>query len=210
MKGATTEISHALHNALINMDRLQAQAILDGFNNTHGPARLVEQVIAPAMEMIGHGWEQGELALSQIYMSSRICSELAESIVWTPEKKPYPQPKMAIVVLEDYHMLGKQMMYSAMRASGYDLLDYRRMDVDTLVQRVAEDRIELLLISTLMLRAALRIKSLREALQAQDLKVALLVGGAPFRFDKELYRTIGADAVAHTISEAIRTVRSLS
>ncbi len=210
MDQTTASPAHALQTALLDMDRIQAKTILDDYGNAHGPNQLVEVVITPAMEAIGDGWQRGELALSQVYMSSRICAELAERIVWSADKIPAPQPKMAAVVLEDYHMLGRQMVYSALRAAGYEVIDYGRMDVETLTERVVAEEIELLLISTLMLRAALRIEPLHRQLRARGSTVKLLVGGAPFRFDDQLHQQVGADAVGHTIADALRGVRSFS
>ena len=116
---------------------------------------------------------------------------------------------MAIAVLEDYHLLGKQMVHSALQASGYDLLDYGRMDLEELVTKVRDDGIEILLVSTLMLRSALRIETLSERLREEGLQLTLVVGGAPFRFDQELWKKVGADAMALNTAGALQTVRRL-
>lgn len=197
----------ALERALLTMDRLQARAIVSDHIRTHSPLAVVEQLFVPVMERIGTAWEDGELSLSQVYLSGQLCQELAGGLEWQEAERPHSQPPMAIVVLEDYHMLGKQMVHSALRAAGYRILDYGRMEVDPLVRRVERDGIRLLLVSTLMLRAALRVKPLRERLNALGWPVKLLVGGAPFRFDRELWREVGADAMALNTAEALQMVR---
>ncbi len=65
---------------------------------------------------------------------------------------------MAIAVLDDYQPLGKRMVYSVLRASGYELKDYGTVDGDVLVSRVVRDDIVVSLISALMLPSALYIK----------------------------------------------------
>ncbi|MBF0444333.1 MAG: cobalamin B12-binding domain-containing protein [Magnetococcales bacterium] len=108
-------------------------------------------------------------------------------------------------------MLGKQMVYSALKASGYDLQDYGRMDVESLVKRTQEDGIQLLLVSTLMLRSALRVRVLRELMDEKGMKdTRIIVGGAPFRFDPELWQEMGADAMAINTAEALTVVRRMS
>ena len=119
-------------------------------------------------------------------------------------------PAMAIAGLEDYHLLGLRIVYSSLRASGFSLLNYGRIDLDGLVKRVKTDDIRILLVSVLMLPSALRIRQLRERLDAEGCRPKLLVGGAPFRFDEHLWREIGADAVGHTASEAVTAVMRLS
>jgi trimethylamine corrinoid protein len=70
------------------------------------------------------------------------------------------------------------------------------------VERVKNDEIRVLLISVLMLSSALKIKTVKELLTVQGLDVRIIVGGAPFRFDPDLWREVGADAMCHTASEA--------
>jgi len=83
------------------------------------------------------------------------------------------------------------------------------MDADDLVRRVVDDRIDILLVSVLMLRSALRVRALREKLDATGARVQLAVGGAPFRLDKELWREVGADGTAETAAGAVAMVRRL-
>ena len=117
---------------------------------------------------------------------------------------------MAIAVLEDYHLLGLRIVYSALRASGFSLLNYGRIDVEPLVARVRADDIRILLISTLMLPSALRVKDLKARLAAEGCSPRLIVGGAPFRFDDRLWQEVGADAVGATAAEAVAAVIRLA
>ena len=113
---------------------------------------------------------------------------------------------MAIAVLEDYHLLGKRIVYSTLRASGFELLDYGRMDLEELANQAQEDSVEILLISTLMLCSALRVKDLRGRLPGMK----IVVGGAPFRFDDQLWKEVGADATSATASGAVSIITALA
>ncbi len=145
-----------MEQALLAVDRLGAEEIIHRL--AASPAiEVVERVVVPAMERIGNGWEAGSVALSQVYMSARICEELVTLLEPGPEGFRNPQPRMAITVLDDYHMLGKRIIHSVLRAAGYEVADYGRTVIADLVGRVAEDGIEVLLISTLMLRSAWRL-----------------------------------------------------
>lgn len=99
-------------------------------------------------------WLDGSVSLSQVYMSGRICEELVENIFPYAETDQKPSRKMAIAVLEDYHMLGKRIVYSMLKSAGLGLLDYGHVEVEEIVHRVIEDDIQILLISTLMLPSA--------------------------------------------------------
>ena len=145
-------------------------------------------------------------------MSGRICEEILATGFHPPnEKKIHPdQPKMAITVLEDYHLLGKRIVYSILRSSGYELVNYGRMDVDSLVQQVIGDEIEILLISVLMLPSALRVEKVKKKLIQTNARVKIVVGGAPFRLDKTLWQSVGADAFGSSAIDAVGIVERLT
>ena len=146
------------------------------------------------------------MALSQVYMSGRICEELVEQVLPPSDPDRKHQPRSAIVVLCDYHMLGKRIVYSQMRASGFELFDYGRMDVDELVERALADQIRVLLISVLMLPSALKVKQVCARLKAAGAPIRIAVGGAPFLFDDRLWQEVGADAMGHNAADAVSLV----
>jgi methanogenic corrinoid protein MtbC1 len=173
------------------------------------PIKFIEDVVVVALMRIGEGWQQGTAALSQVYMSGRICEDIVDEILPPGDPERKNQPRMAICVLADHHKLGKVIVYSLLRASGFDLLDYGTMEVDGLVDRVKKDKIEVLLISVLMLPSALQVKKLKEKLKEVNLDVKIIVGGAPFRFDDQLWREVGADAMCRTASEAVSVIHEV-
>ncbi len=192
--------------ALLSVDRLGARNILTASRDGQTPIEIVESLVLPALERIGAGWERGDIALSQVYMSGRICEELVNSVLPPGGSIRENQPKMAIAVLDDYHLLGKRIVYSALRASGFELLDYGQTRVDDIARRVQEDGVQILLISTLMLPSALHVQDLRSRLNALGLDVKIVVGGAPFRFDDQLWQEVGADAMGQNASDAMSII----
>jgi methanogenic corrinoid protein MtbC1 len=158
------------------------------------------------LEEIGRRWERGGTALAQVYMSSRICEELMARFLPPSSPERLRQPKLGIALLDDYHALGKIIVCAALRASGWDLHDYGRMTAPELAEKVIENQTGILLVSTLMLRSALQIKELRDRLTAAGSPAKIIVGGAPFRFDPELWLEVGADATGNDAAEAVRAV----
>lgn len=196
--------------ALLALDRLKANEILEHTRGTWSPMEQLKYIVVPTLERIGSGWETDRIALTQVYMAGRICEELVEKILprEAPDRKR--QPKMAITVLQDYHLLGKRIVLSALRASGYELKDYGRMDVDELVEQTLKDRIELLFISALMLPSALQVESVKKQLDQSQSPVRIVVGGAPFRVDDTLWKTVGADAMGQDASDAVTLIDRLT
>lgn len=210
MLAPMTEQARDFESALLSVDRLAAKEVVRSLSQIQSPIQILDQLINPALESIGAGWEQGTVALSQVYMSGRICEELVDTLLPAGRLDRKHQPKMAIAVLQDHHLLGKRIIYSVLRASGFDLLDYGRVEVDELVRRVKEDGIEVLLISALMLPSALQVKHVKKKLNESGMEIKIVVGGAPFRFDNQLWQEVGADAVGQNSAEAIRIIAKIA
>lgn len=196
-------LTQPFQDALENLDRVTVEAVFQEGLTRQSPIAAVEEVVVPALERMGEGWSAGRLALSQIYMAGRLCEELVERVLPPSDPDRKHQPRSAIVVLSDYHMLGKRIVYSVLRASGFELFDYGRMDVEELVARVREDRVRVLLISVLMLPSALKVREVCRRLRASGPPVKVAVGGAPFLFDDQLWREVEADAMGRRAADAI-------
>lgn len=202
------ELVLKFRHSLESLDRVQAELIFQQALIDLKPIEAVEKLVVPALEQIGNCWHDGELALSQVYMGGRFCEELVDRVLPPSDPDRKHQPRSAIAVLSDYHMLGKRIVYSVMRASGFELFDYGCMDVDELVQRTLDDKIKVLLISVLILPSALKVKEVCTKLKAGNASIKILVGGAPFLFDANLWQEVGADAFGHSAADAVRIVDS--
>lgn len=169
-----------------------------------------ENILVPALEEIGSEWEDNQLSLSQVFMAGKLSEEFLKQILIDTKQTHRSQPNIAIVLLEDTHPLGKRIVCSVLRASGLIIHDYGPLTVEQVVSRIHEEQIDILLISTLMLSSALRVKALKELIDKNGLKTRLVVGGAPFRLDPNLWKHVGADATSVTASGALDAVRQLS
>jgi len=200
--------TNALVRALLMLDNEQAEIIVRDSISRGSPIKIAIELVSQTLQRIGEAWEKGELALSQVYMSGIICEKIIDKVLPPSSPTRKDQPKMAIAVFEDYHLLGKRIIYSTLRASGFELTDLGGgLQTDNLVKIVKKNKIKILLLSVLMLPSALRIKELKQKLSNTDVKI--IVGGAPFRFDTNLWKEVGADGFGYDSSEAIEIVSKL-
>lgn len=200
-----------LLQALLAVDRPGARRVVLESCTSDSPVSCIETLIIPTLDEIGRGWEQGKIALSQVYMSGKFCEEIVDQLLPQGQFERKNQPKIAIVVLEDYHSLGKRILLSVLRASGYEVTDYGvGVSVETLVENVFRDQIQILLISTLMLPSALKARQAIDTIKEKQPQTKIIVGGAPFRFDTTLYREVHADAMGHTATHTLKIVNALA
>ena len=89
------------------------------------------------------------------------------------------------------------------------MLDFDTVEVNDVVTHVKDNKIEILLISVLMLPSALKIKKVKKMLVERGLDIKIIVGGAPFRFDDQLWQEVGADAMCETASQAVSVVNKV-
>jgi trimethylamine corrinoid protein len=200
-----------MESALISVDRVRVGRLVKDSCTPGSPFACLETLIVPALEDLGRRWEAGDVALSQVYMSGRICEEIVDTMLPPGDPRRVDQPQMAIVVLEDHHTLGKRIVTSVLRAGGFELTDYGHgVSVDQLVEQVTRDKIKILLISTLMLPAALRSKEAITRIRREQPGTKIIVGGAPFNFDPELWKEVGADAMGYNASATLTLVRQMA
>ncbi len=199
-------IQNTLFEALLAADRVAAERIRDRVSGEISPMEFADHVIVPVLEKIGYLWDKGNVALAQVYMSGRICEKLLDSLLadcTTNKKQHFP---IGIAVLADQHVLGKRIVHSVIRSAGYSVIDFGAgISAATLAEKVVAENIKVLFVSTLMLPSALRIKELSSLLKNQDVKI--VVGGAPFLFDNELWSEVGADAMGRNAADAIKLLQ---
>ncbi|NJP08039.1 MAG: cobalamin-binding protein, partial [Chloroflexaceae bacterium] len=196
--------------ALLSRNRPIARALLQRLQEFASAFTVMDSLVVPVLERIGQAWETGKVALSQVYMAGRICEELIEALFPLEAVQRREYPRIATAVLRDYHVLGKRMVASVLRSSGYHVWDYGHgIEASTLVERVQQDQIDILFISALMLPSAYQVEPLQQQLQQHGCSTRVAVGGAPFRFDSQLWQQVGADAMGYHASDAIGLIQQL-
>lgn len=193
--------------ALLQINRIRIEEIINQVKEQFQPIQIMDDLISPALQNIGKKWEKGTVALAQIYMAARICEDILDKLTSFEEIKKKDHPKIAIANFEDHHMLGKKIVKMFLQNSGYDIIDYGAgITSEDLLKKVKDDTIELLFLSTLMLHSALRIKNFVDKVKEAKLNTKIIVGGAPFSFDTELWKAVGADAYGQNPSDVLHYV----
>ena len=197
--------------ALLDLDEEVLVRLLGGKADKADGSAGIESALVPALEKLGLLWERGEVALSQLYLAGKLCEEVSDRLFRDPPAGSAEGGlRLGLAALDDYHLLGKRLVRSGLQSARYAVIDYGRMTVDGLVGAAAADRLEILFVSTLMLPSALRVGELCARLKERGLPVRVIVGGAPFRFDPQLWKEVGADGMGLAATDAIDFVRKFA
>jgi methylmalonyl-CoA mutase cobalamin-binding domain/chain len=205
------EITRQLVEALLRLDSAGVNALLAGLTPREGGPFSLDDVVVPALEQIGQAWEEGRVALSQVYMAGRICERALSEVL--PADRPLRggRPRLAIGVLQDHHALGKRMVKSALHSAGYHVLDFGHgRTAAELVELALRDEIDVLLISCLMLASAVQAAKVVDGLRRAGSSALVVLGGAPFRLSPQLWREVGASAMGRNSADAVGIVQTLA
>jgi methanogenic corrinoid protein MtbC1 len=143
-------------------------------------------------------------------MSGRLCEDFMEQSFRGAPLSRASEERVALAVLEDYHLLGKRLVGFVLRGGGVDYLDYGTVTAAELVRRVQEDSVRVLLISALMLPSALKVREVRDKLDQAGVTCRIIVGGAPFRLDPSLCDEVGADFCCANASQVLPALKQVS
>jgi methanogenic corrinoid protein MtbC1 len=99
--------------------------------------------------------------------------------------------------------LGKKIVSMLLKGSGYSLEDYGRISIPPLVEKLKRDNLKVCFVSVLMLPSALSVGDLKTALADSGVKTKIVVGGAPFRLDNNLWKRVGADDFGKNSGDAL-------
>lgn len=196
-------------DALLSLNSVAAQNMIFRAFTEDNAFEIVNDIIAPVLEKIGDMWVCGDIALSQEYMAGKICEEIVEKLLPSESPSRMSTPVIGITTLGDEHMLGKRIVTSFIRASGFNIHDYGDMGPENVAMKVKEEGVEVLMVSTLMLNLAYEVKKLREIFDRENISARIIVGGAPFLFDRDLWKEVGADAMAVDAMESIGKIQDV-
>ena len=165
---------------------------------------IVFKVVIPAIEeMMANITRDPDANLAQHFMTAQIAAEVTEKML---EKFQQPPEMIGRVVIGtaagDLHSLGKRIVMGCLKALMVDVVD---LGVNVPPERFVDEALareaQIIAVSAMMVHTATGengAKRVRQILRERGLedRFRLVVGGAPYRFDNELYQSVGADGWA--------------
>lgn len=217
------QIIAAYNEAIYDTDRERALAIIrKAVDQGVLPEEIIFQVVVPAIErMLAAVSQNMDANLAQHFLASQIASEVVDEMLPLFQQPPEKVGTMVIGTSRgDFHGLGKRIVSGCLKLRMIEIIDLGlNVTPERFVDAALEHGAQVIGISSMMVHTArgsegcLAVRRiLRERNLEQQLKI--IVGGAPYRFDAELYQAVEADAWAEhgvaagpVIIDLIREVR---
>jgi 5-methyltetrahydrofolate--homocysteine methyltransferase len=191
------KLLQSLRDSLVNLDfEGVKKAAEDAMNAGVDPVRAVTDGLAAGLAIVGDMFEKKEYFLSELVVSAEVMKE-GMSIIQPYIKGEASKAKGKVVlatVQGDNHDIGKSLVATLLRVSGFDVVDLG-VDVPTsrIVEVVKEQKPQILGLSALLTVTMPEMGEIIKELDASGLRgnIKVIVGGSPVT--KEFAERIGAD-----------------
>jgi 5-methyltetrahydrofolate--homocysteine methyltransferase len=178
----------------------------------HSPQKILEEALAPAMEIVGDKFRCNEVYVPEVLVAARAMKKslaLLKPLLTQTGVKPVATAVIG-TVKGDLHDIGKNLVCMMLEGAGFEVVDVGA-DVapEKFVQAVKDTKAQILGISTLLTTTMLGMKDVLRALEQADIRkqVKVMVGGAPVT--QSFADEIGADAYGESAAVAADKAKEL-
>jgi methanogenic corrinoid protein MtbC1 len=212
------QVIKAYNEAIFDTDRERALRVInDAVAGGVSPENIVFHVVIPAIEeMIKSISESYDASLAQHFLTSQIGADVVEEMI--PKFRKTPEVVGHVVMgtsLGDFHGLGKRIVIGCLRALMIEVTD---LGLNVTPERFVDEAVardaQVIGISSMMVHTARGENGcikVRRILKERELegRIRIAVGGAPYRYDPNLYKIVQADAWAENGITAARVITGL-
>jgi 5-methyltetrahydrofolate--homocysteine methyltransferase len=212
------------NEAVFETDKQAALDVVNrALNDGLSPEDIVFKLVIPAVELMMTFIEKDPDAnLAQHFMTAQIAADVTEKMLEKFSKPPEMIGRVVIgAAYGDLHSLGKRIVTGCLKSLMVDVIDLgTNVSAEKFVEAAIAEDAQVIAVSAMMVHTATSEKGslgVRALLKKHGLeqKIKLAVGGAPYRFDPELYAKVGADVwapdgvtAAKVIVDLIREAKS--
>ena len=175
------------------------------------PAELLNQVLLPAINLVGEYFDQGKYFLPQLIASAEAMKnsiEVLEPLLQT-DSNGEEMPVVVIATVEgDIHDIGKNLVALMLKNHGFHVIDLGK-DVPQakILETAKEHHAEFIALSALMTTTMQRMREIVAAAKEEGITAKIIIGGAVIT--QEYAEEIGADGYSKDAADAVKLTKSL-
>ena len=175
------------------------------------PVELLNQVLLPAINLVGEYFDQGKYFLPQLIASAEAMKnsiEVLEPLLQTGNSGE-EMPVVVIATVEgDIHDIGKNLVALMLKNHGFHVIDLGK-DVPQakILETGKEHHAEFMALSALMTTTMQRMREIVAAAKQEGITAKIIIGGAVIT--QEYADEIGADGYSKDAADAVKLAKSL-
>lgn len=177
--GADVTLDYAIEHGL----KAEARRITGELLQTKDPMEIINDIIIPALDKAGAGFESGKIFLPQLILSAGVSQEAFEVLkahMVNSNSAPVNKGKVVLATVKgDVHDIGKNIVKVLLENYGYTVIDLGKdVDYQTVVDAIKEHQVKLVGLSALMTTTLVSMKETIELIHQNNLDCKIVVGGA--------------------------------
>ncbi len=177
----TRSPAERLRDAVVFRRREGVEVLVDGCLETHTPLAVLNEVLLPAMQVVGERFGTGELILPFVLKSAEVMKAAVAHL------EPYMDRAESVskgtvvlaTVFGDVHDIGKNLVKAILVNNGYTVHDLgKQVPVTTIVDRAEEVEADAIGLSALLVATSQQMRLAVAELRRRGLTIPVLIGGA--------------------------------
>jgi len=178
---------------------------------TSSPQQVVADILVPALDSVGKGFENKTLFLPQLMKSAQAAQNAFNAIKEKLESEGVAHTSKGSVILAtvegDIHDIGKNIVKIMLENYGYTVVDLgKNVPAEQILETVRKTGIKLVGLSALMTTTLPEMENAIRLLHKYDASVKIMAGGAVLT--REYASSIGADYYAGDAMAAVQTTEN--
>ncbi|MCR4594189.1 MAG: homocysteine S-methyltransferase family protein [Clostridiales bacterium] len=196
IKNEEKESADSLKDVVIRGLKEKAREMTSEELKSKKPLEIINEILVPALDEVGKGFESGKLFLPSLLMSAETASECFEVIKADLKKNNAEKKSENLIVIAtvkgDIHDIGKNIVKVLLENYGFDVIDLGKdVPAEIIVSTVKEKNVKLVGLSALMTTTVVSMEDTIKQLREECPGTAVMVGGAVL--NQEYADEIGAD-----------------
>ena len=175
------------------------------------PVELLNQVLLPAINLVGEYFDQGKYFLPQLIASANTMKLAIDYLEPMLEKKNDGQemPTLVIATVEgDIHDIGKNLVVLMLKNYGFRVIDLGKdVPKEVIIETAKKEHADIIALSALMTTTMQQMKHVIEYAKEQGVTAKVLIGGAVIT--QEYADEIGADGYSKDAAEAVKVAKQV-
>lgn len=205
------------NNALFDTDRARAHEVVqNALKNGVTPEDIVFKVVSSVLHQSVQVMGKQDINLAQHYLTAQIAVEITDAMIPKFKKKPKIEGTVVIgTAAGDLHSLGKRIVAGCLKSLMIEVIDLGvNVSAEEFIEAAIKHDAQIIGVSAMMVHTASGgngAKKVRQLMKEKGLedRIRLVVGGAPYHFDADLYKNVGADSWAEDGIRAANIIANL-